>query len=119
VKKLMSSISTNAGRKQIVTRRRNASRSSTPAQRRQGGHYLRGAWLQFEKQAALPSPQMICLAELSILQLVNAFFQYTGAWKRLYAEDFHRGRKREDRQFSEQKLSAPRASRSKDLGRDY
>jgi HAD superfamily hydrolase (TIGR01484 family) len=48
-----------------------------------------GAWLQFEKQVLSHLPQDDSLAKLSILPTCGTqFFQYTGGWKRLYAEDF-------------------------------
>ena len=48
-----------------------------------------GAWLQFEKQVLSHLPQDERLARLSILPTCGTqFFQYTGEWKRLYAEDF-------------------------------
>ena len=48
-----------------------------------------GAWIQFEKQVLSHLPQDERLAELSILPTCGTqFFQYTGEWKRLYAEDF-------------------------------
>jgi HAD superfamily hydrolase (TIGR01484 family) len=48
-----------------------------------------GAWLQFEKQVLFHLPQDERLAELSILPTCGTqFFEYTGAWKRLYADDF-------------------------------
>jgi phosphomannomutase len=48
-----------------------------------------GAWLQFEKQVLSKLPQDESLAKLSILPTCGTqFFQYTGGWKRLYAEDF-------------------------------
>ena len=48
-----------------------------------------GAWLQFEKQVLSHLPQDERLARLSILPTCGTqFFQYTGGWKRLYAEDF-------------------------------
>ena len=48
-----------------------------------------GAWLQFEKQVLSNLPQDERLARLSILPTCGTqFFQYTGEWKRLYAEDF-------------------------------
>jgi HAD superfamily hydrolase (TIGR01484 family) len=48
-----------------------------------------GAWLQFEKQVLSNLPQDESLAKLSILPTCGTqFFQYTGVWKRLYAEDF-------------------------------
>src|ERR1035437_4727559 len=48
-----------------------------------------GAWLQFEKQVLSHLPQDERLAKLSILPTCGTqFFQYTGGWKRLYAEDF-------------------------------
>lgn len=48
-----------------------------------------GAWLQFEKQVLSHLPQDERLARLSILPTCGTqFFQYTGVWKRLYAEDF-------------------------------
>jgi len=47
-----------------------------------------GAWLQFEKQVLSHLPQDERLARLSILPTCGTqFFQYTGEWKRLYAED--------------------------------
>jgi phosphomannomutase len=48
-----------------------------------------GAWLQFEKQVLSNLPEDDLLARLSILPTCGTqFFQYTGAWKKLYAEDF-------------------------------
>ena len=48
-----------------------------------------GAWLQFDKQLLSHLPQDERLARLSILPTCGTqFFQYTGEWKRLYAEDF-------------------------------
>jgi HAD superfamily hydrolase (TIGR01484 family) len=48
-----------------------------------------GAWLQFERQVLSKLPQDGQLASLSILPTCGTqFFQYTGQWKRLYAEDF-------------------------------
>src|ERR1039458_974595 len=48
-----------------------------------------GAWLQFEKQVLSHLPQDERLARLSILPTCGTqFYQYTGGWKRLYAEDF-------------------------------
>jgi HAD superfamily hydrolase (TIGR01484 family) len=48
-----------------------------------------GAWLQFERQVLSNLPQDTRLASLSILPTCGTqFFQYTGQWKRLYAEDF-------------------------------
>jgi HAD superfamily hydrolase (TIGR01484 family) len=48
-----------------------------------------GAWLQFEKQVLSHLPQDERLARLSILPTCGTqFFQYSGQWKRLYAEDF-------------------------------
>jgi HAD superfamily hydrolase (TIGR01484 family) len=48
-----------------------------------------GAWLQFEKQVLSHLPQDERLTKLSILPTCGTqFFQYTGGWKRLYAEDF-------------------------------
>jgi HAD superfamily hydrolase (TIGR01484 family) len=48
-----------------------------------------GAWLQFEKQVLSNLPQNTRLASLSILPTCGTqFFQYTGQWKKLYAEDF-------------------------------
>src|SRR5665213_929232 len=53
-----------------------------------------GAWLQFEKQVLSHLPQDERLARLSILPTCGTqFFQYTGEWKRLYAEDFTVGEK--------------------------
>jgi len=48
-----------------------------------------GAWSQFEKQVLSKLPQDESLARLSILPTCGTeFFQYTGAWKKLYSEDF-------------------------------
>lgn len=48
-----------------------------------------GAWLQFEKQVLSKLPEDESLAKLSILPTCGTeFFQYTGAWKKLYSEDF-------------------------------
>jgi hypothetical protein len=48
-----------------------------------------GAWLQFQKQVLSNLPQDERLARLSILPTCGTqFFQYTGEWTRLYAEDF-------------------------------
>jgi hypothetical protein len=48
-----------------------------------------GAWLQFEKQVLSNLPQDDLLAKLSILPTCGTqFFQFTGQWKKLYAEDF-------------------------------
>jgi phosphomannomutase len=48
-----------------------------------------GAWLQFEKQVLSNLPKDDLLAKLSILPTCGTqFFQFTGAWKELYAEDF-------------------------------
>jgi phosphomannomutase len=48
-----------------------------------------GAWLQFQKQVLSNLPQDDLLARLSILPTCGTqFFQYTGEWKKLYAEDF-------------------------------
>jgi HAD superfamily hydrolase (TIGR01484 family) len=48
-----------------------------------------GAWLQFERQVISNLPQDGRLASLSLLPTCGTqFFQYTGQWKRLYAEDF-------------------------------
>ncbi len=48
-----------------------------------------GAWFQFEKQVLSHLPQDERLARLSILPTCGTqFFQYSGEWKRLYAEDF-------------------------------
>ncbi len=48
-----------------------------------------GAWLQFERQVLSHLAQDALLAKLSILPTCGTqFFQYNGAWKRLYAEDF-------------------------------
>ena len=53
-----------------------------------------GAWLQFETQVLSNLPQDGRLASLSILPTCGTqFFQYTGQWKRLYAEDFTKGEK--------------------------
>jgi hypothetical protein len=48
-----------------------------------------GAWLQFEKQVLAHLPKDERLESLSILPTCGTkFFQYTGDWKQLYAEDF-------------------------------
>jgi phosphomannomutase len=48
-----------------------------------------GAWPQFEKQLLSNLPMDESLTGLSILPTCGTqFFQYTGEWKRLYAEDF-------------------------------
>ena len=48
-----------------------------------------GSWLQFQKQVLSNLPQDERLARLSILPTCGTqFFQYTGEWTRLYAEDF-------------------------------
>ena len=48
-----------------------------------------GAWLQFEKQVLSNLPGDDLLAKLSILPTCGTqFFQFNGAWKKLYAEDF-------------------------------
>ena len=48
-----------------------------------------GAWLQFQRQVLSNLPQDERLAKLSILPTCGTqFFQYTGQWKQLYAEDF-------------------------------
>jgi len=48
-----------------------------------------GAWLQFERQMLSKLPQDDRLAKLSILPTCGTeFFQYAGAWKKLYSEDF-------------------------------
>ena len=48
-----------------------------------------GAWLQFEKQVLSNLPLDDLLAKLSILPTCGTqFFQFTGQWKQLYAEDF-------------------------------
>lgn len=48
-----------------------------------------GAWLQFEKQVLSNLPQDDLLAKLSILPTCGTqFFQFTGVWKKFYAEDF-------------------------------
>jgi phosphomannomutase len=48
-----------------------------------------GAWQQFETQVLSKLPYDESLASLSILPTCGTqFFQYTGQWKRLYAEDF-------------------------------
>ena len=48
-----------------------------------------GAWLQFEKQVLSKLPQDESLTKLSILPTCGTqFFQYAGAWKKLYSEDF-------------------------------
>jgi HAD superfamily hydrolase (TIGR01484 family) len=48
-----------------------------------------GAWLQFERQVLSNLPQDERLAKLSILPTCGTqFFQYSGRWMRLYAEDF-------------------------------
>jgi hypothetical protein len=53
-----------------------------------------GAWLQFEKQVLSNLPKDERLAKLSILPTCGTqFFQYSGGWNRLYAEDFTAGEK--------------------------
>jgi hypothetical protein len=53
-----------------------------------------GAWLQFERQVLSNLPQDERLSNLSILPTCGTqFFQYTGQWKQLYAEDFTAGEK--------------------------
>ena len=48
-----------------------------------------GAWLQFEEQVLSNLPGDDLLANLSILPTCGTqFFQFDGAWKKLYAEDF-------------------------------
>jgi HAD superfamily hydrolase (TIGR01484 family) len=48
-----------------------------------------GAWIQFERQVLSHLPQDERLEKLSILPTCGTqFFQYSGQWKRLYAEDF-------------------------------
>jgi phosphomannomutase len=48
-----------------------------------------GAWLQFENQVLSNLPKDDLLAKLSILPTCGTqFFQFTGQWKKLYAEDF-------------------------------
>lgn len=48
-----------------------------------------GAWLQFEEQVLSNLPGDDLLAKLSILPTCGTqFFQFDGAWKKLYAEDF-------------------------------
>jgi hypothetical protein len=48
-----------------------------------------GAWLQFQKQVLSHLPQDEGLRRLSILPTCGTeFFQYQGAWKKLYSEDF-------------------------------
>ncbi|HUX27178.1 MAG TPA: HAD-IIB family hydrolase [Terracidiphilus sp.] len=48
-----------------------------------------GAWSQFEEQVLSKLPQDESLAHLSILPTCGTeYFQYTGAWKKLYSEDF-------------------------------
>jgi len=53
-----------------------------------------GAWQQFDTQFLSKLPHDKKLASLSILPTCGTqFFQYTGQWKRLYAEDFTEGEK--------------------------
>ena len=48
-----------------------------------------GAWQQFETQVLSQLPHDESLEELSILPTCGTqFFQYAGAWKKLYSEDF-------------------------------
>src|ERR1022692_3785588 len=48
-----------------------------------------GDWPQFEKQVVSKLPHDECLANLSLLPTCGTkFYQYSGAWKRLYEEDF-------------------------------
>lgn len=52
------------------------------------------AWLQFEKQVLSNLAHDQSLGRLSILPTCGTqFFQYSGQWKRLYAEDFTTGEK--------------------------
>jgi phosphomannomutase len=47
-----------------------------------------GAWLQFEKQVLSNLPKDDSLTRLSILPTCGTeFFEYSGAWKKLYSED--------------------------------
>jgi phosphomannomutase len=79
----------NSGRKQITSRRRNVFAAARPPRYRQGSDHLRGARLQFQKQVLSNLPEDDLLAKLSILPTCGTqFFQYTGEWKKLYAEDF-------------------------------
>ena len=48
-----------------------------------------GDWPQFEKQVLAELPQGAALKHLSILPTSGTkFYQYDGAWKKLYSEDF-------------------------------
>jgi phosphomannomutase len=48
-----------------------------------------GSWQQFEEQVLSQFPHDKRLARLSLLPTCGTqFFQYTGAWKKLYSEDF-------------------------------
>ncbi|MGB9254796.1 MAG: HAD family hydrolase, partial [Candidatus Korobacteraceae bacterium] len=48
-----------------------------------------GDWPQFEKQVVSKLPHDERLRELSLLPTCGTkFYQYSGAWKRLYEEDF-------------------------------
>ena len=48
-----------------------------------------GAWQQFEKQVLSQLPHDTSLAQLCILPACGTqFFQYTGAWEKLYSDDF-------------------------------
>lgn len=48
-----------------------------------------GDWPQFEKQLLSKLPPDSCLVNLSLLPTCGTkFYQYTGDWKKLYAEDF-------------------------------
>jgi phosphomannomutase len=54
-----------------------------------------GAWLQFERQVLSHLPKDTRLAKLSILPTCGTqFFQHSGEWKKLYAEDFTPDEKR-------------------------
>ena len=51
-----------------------------------------GDWPQFEKQVLSHLPHDERLKQLSILPTCGTkFFQYDGAWKKLYSEDFNDG----------------------------
>ena len=76
-----------------------------------------GAWPQFEKQLLSNLPMDERLASLSILPTCGTkYFQYNGAWKKLYSEDFTADEKGEDCQFLEESDRSSRLSCRKTWG---
>jgi len=54
-----------------------------------------GGWSQFEKQVLSNLPQDKVLKKLSLLPTCGTqFYQYDGAWKKLYSEDFNKDEKK-------------------------